>query len=123
MLVVDDSRLVRVKTGRLLGAHGFAVAEAVDGLDALRQLQGELPDLVITDVEMPELDGFGLTRRVRGEARTARLPVIMITAADDRHRDEAAAAGVSALLGKPYGDDELIARIRHLLAAEALPVA
>ena len=115
VLVADDSKVVRIKTGRLLAQHQYQVSYANDGLDALQQLQANLPDVVITDVEMPGMDGFELTRRLRGNAQTAHLPVIMITAADDRHRDEAAQAGVSVLLGKPYPEDELIAHIRRVL--------
>jgi len=121
VLVADDSKVVRIKTGRLLTAHQYQVCYANDGLDAVRQLQAQRPDVVITDVEMPGMDGFGLTRHIRAEAATADLPVIMITAADDRHRDEAALAGVSVLLGKPYPEDELIAQIRRALGqAEAV---
>lgn len=123
VLVVDDSKVVRVKVSRLLAQHQYRVALAEDGEDALRQLAQQPPQLVITDVEMPGLDGFGLTRRLRAEAATARLPVIMITSADDRHRDEAAAAGVDVLLGKPYGDDELLARIAQVLRGTPQAVA
>lgn len=125
VLLVDDSRLVRVKTGRLLSQHGFEVTEAADGLDAVRLLQDTIPELVITDVEMPGLDGFALTQRLRADARTAHLPVIMITAANDRHRHDAEEAGVNVLLGKPYADDDLITQIQRLLRADvaAIPLA
>jgi CheY-like chemotaxis protein len=115
VMVADDSKVVRIKTGRLLEQHRYRVIYAADGLDAARQMQASAPDILITDVEMPGMDGFGLTRHVRQNALTARLPVIMITAADDKHRDEAKAAGVSVLLGKPYPEDELIAHIRHAM--------
>jgi len=68
--------------------------------------------VVITDVEMPGMDGFELTRHIRASPHTAHIPVIMITAADDRHREHADVAGVSVLMGKPYPDDALIAHIR-----------
>ncbi len=112
VLVADDSKVVRIKTGRLLAQHQYQVSYASDGLDAVQQLQARLPDLIITDVEMPGMDGFELTRHIRGNPHTAMLPVIMITAADDRHREHADAAGVSVLLGKPYSEDALIAHIR-----------
>lgn len=120
VLVADDSKVVRIKTGRLLSQHGYQVGYAVDGLDALRQLQDEPPHLLITDVEMPGIDGFELTRHVRADARTAALPVIMITAADERHRAQAEAAGVSVLLGKPYADEALLRHIQHALGREAV---
>ncbi len=111
-MVADDSKIVRVKTGRLLAQHQYQVAYATDGLDAAQQIQASMPDVVITDVEMPGMDGFELTKHVRQNPLTAHIPVIMITAADDRHREDADRAGVSVLLGKPYPEDELIAHIR-----------
>jgi CheY-like chemotaxis protein len=112
VLVVDDSKVVRIKTGRLLAQHSYQVAYAVDGQDAAQQLVASRPDLVITDVAMPGMDGFELTRMIRGRAATADLPVIMITGDDDRHRAQAEAAGVSVLLGKPYSEAELLAHVR-----------
>jgi len=111
-MIADDSKIVRVKTGRLLAQHQYKVAYATDGLDAVAQLGASVPDIVITDVEMPGMDGFELTRHVRKNPATAHIPVIMITAADDRHRGDASEAGVSVLLGKPYPEEELIAHIR-----------
>jgi CheY-like chemotaxis protein len=112
ILVVDDSRMVRVKTSRLLTAHGFQVVTAVDGLDAIKQLETCSPDIVITDVDMPGMDGFGLARHLRGNAGTRRLPIVMITSAEDRHREEALGVGVGLMLGKPYPEDELVGYIR-----------
>ena len=112
VMVADDSKVVRVKTGRLLAQHRYRVAYAVDGLDAARQMQDCVPDVVITDVEMPGMDGFELTRHVRQNPLTAHIPIIMITAADDKHRDGAQRAGVTVLLGKPYPEDALIEHIR-----------
>ncbi len=115
--MADDSKTVRVKTGRLLTQHQYQVSFATDGLDALQQLQSRTPDVVVTDVEMPGMDGFELTRHVRQNPLTAHILVIMITAAEDRHRDEAHRAGVSVLLGKPYPEDELIGHIKQAMSA------
>jgi CheY-like chemotaxis protein len=120
VMVVDDSKVVRIKTGRLLAQHQYQVSYAADGLEALQLLQTQCPDIVITDVEMPGLDGFELTRHIRADARTAHIPVIMITAADDRHREQADAVGVSVLLGKPYPEDVLVAHIAEAMQAPAL---
>jgi CheY-like chemotaxis protein len=114
-MVADDSKIVRVKTGRLLAQHQYRVSYATDGQDAMQQIEASAPDVVITDVEMPGMDGFELTRRVRQNPLTAHIPVIMITAADDRHREEAEHAGVTVLLGKPYPEDELMAHIRSAM--------
>lgn len=117
VMVVDDSKVVRVKTSRVLARAHYQVLLADDGTDAVKQLESTLPHVLITDVEMPVMDGFTLTRHVRGHARTAHIPVIMITSSDDKHRAEAQAAGVSVLLGKPYEEDDLLARIQALLPA------
>lgn len=123
ILVADDARVVRVKLQRLLAAQGWQVIEAADGDEALRLLASQRPDLLITDVDMPGLDGFALTRAVRADAASATLPVIMITAADDQHRDEASRAGVTTLLGKPYGEAALLAHMRRLMGLKpATPV-
>jgi CheY-like chemotaxis protein len=119
VLVADDSKVVRVKTGRLLEKQGWQVLLADDGAAALRLLDSHVPDLLITDVEMPGVDGFALTREVRGHARCARLPVIMITSSDERHRAEAQAAGVDLLLGKPYAEEMLLTQAQRLLGVVA----
>ena len=112
ILLADDSKMVRVKTSRLLEGNAYRVVTAVDGLDAVRQLESIRPDLVITDVDMPGMDGFGLTRHLRGNASTANIPIVMITSAEDRHRDDAMREGVGLVLGKPYPEDALLAHIR-----------
>jgi CheY-like chemotaxis protein len=119
VLVADDSKVVRVKTGRLLEKQGWQVLLADDGAAALALLEQHTPDLLITDVEMPGVDGFALTRQVRGHARCARLPVIMITSSDERHRADAQAAGVDLLLGKPYAEETLLAQAQRLLRVNA----
>jgi CheY-like chemotaxis protein len=115
VMVADDSKIVRVKTGRLLAQHRYQVVYAIDGLEAVQQIEASMPDVVITDVDMPGMNGFELTRHVRQNPLTAHIPVIMITAADDKHRADADRAGVSVLLGKPYPEDELIAHIRRAM--------
>jgi len=114
-MVADDSKVVRVKTGRLLSAHKYQVLLAEDGLDAVRQIENSLPDVLITDVDMPGLDGFQLVRQLRGNPRTANIPIIMVTSDNDVLRSEAAASGVDVVLGKPYPEEQLIAHIRRLV--------
>jgi CheY-like chemotaxis protein len=111
-MIADDSKIVRVKTGRLLAQHNYRVSYAEDGLDAVQQVRQSRPDVVITDVEMPGMDGFELTRHLRQDPLTAHIPVIMITAANDKHREDADRAGVDVLLGKPYPEDELLSHVR-----------
>lgn len=112
VMLVDDSKMVRVKSTRLLASHGFQVVTAVDGLDALKQLEGCCPDLLITDVDMPGMDGFGLVNALRGNPRTQHIPLVMITSAEDRHRDEALRLGVGLVMGKPYDEAALVDHIR-----------
>jgi CheY-like chemotaxis protein len=112
VLLVDDSKMVRVKSSRLLSAHGFQVVTAVDGIDALKQLENHCADIVITDVDMPGMDGFGLVGALRGDPRTQHLPLVMITSAEERHRDEALRVGVGLVMGKPYDEAALVAHIR-----------
>ena len=111
VLLVDDSKMVRVKSSRLLASHGFQVLTAIDGIDALKQLENHCPDIVITDVDMPGMDGFGLVSALRGNPRTQHIPLVMITSAEDRHREEALRVGVGLVMGKPYDEAGLIAHI------------
>jgi chemosensory pili system protein ChpA (sensor histidine kinase/response regulator) len=122
VLVVDDSITVRRVTQRLLQREGFRVSLAADGLQALERLQQERPTVVLSDIEMPRMDGFDLLRNIRGDARLKALPVIMITSRiADKHREHARELGADHYLGKPYPEDELLALIAHYakIAAEA----
>jgi chemosensory pili system protein ChpA (sensor histidine kinase/response regulator) len=120
VMVVDDSLTVRRVTQRLLERSGYEVLLAKDGVDALRQLQDVRPDLMLVDIEMPRMDGFDLTRHVRGAELTRSIPIIMITSRTaDKHRRMAMELGVNAYLGKPYQDDELMALIRSYLLERA----
>ena len=113
VLVVDDSITVRRVTQRLLKREGFRVVLAADGLQALEQLQQEKPAVVLTDIEMPRMDGFDLVRNIRADARWQDLPIIMITSRiAEKHRDYARELKVDHYLGKPYPEDELIALVR-----------
>lgn len=113
VLVVDDSITVRRVTQRLLKREGYRVALANDGLQALERLQEELPAVVLSDIEMPRMDGFDLLRNIRGHDRTRALPVIMITSRiAEKHREHARELGADHYLGKPYSEDELLALVR-----------
>jgi chemosensory pili system protein ChpA (sensor histidine kinase/response regulator) len=117
VLVVDDSLTVRRVTQRLLTREGFRVAVAKDGLDALEQLEVERPAVVLSDIEMPRMDGFDLLRNVRHDPRWQSLPVIMITSRiAQKHRDLAEQLGANHYLGKPYDEEQLIALIHKNVA-------
>ncbi|HVE89162.1 MAG TPA: response regulator, partial [Burkholderiaceae bacterium] len=117
IMVVDDSLTVRRVTQRLLERQGYTVLLAKDGVDALRQLQDTKPDIMLVDIEMPRMDGYDLTRNVRGNAQTAAIPIIMITSRTaEKHRSMAIELGVNEYLGKPYQEDELLKFIKQYLA-------
>lgn len=118
VMVVDDSLTVRRITQRLLVREGYRVLTAKDGLEALERLAEVRPAVLLSDIEMPRMDGFDLVRNVRAEARLAGLPIIMITSRiAQKHRDYAASLGVDHYLGKPYAEEELVALVaRHARA-------
>ncbi|AQV93096.1 hybrid sensor histidine kinase/response regulator [Cupriavidus necator] len=124
VMVVDDSLTVRKATQRLLGRAGYQVVLARDGVDALKQLQDVMPDAMLVDIEMPHMDGFDLTRNVRSDARTAHMPLVMITSRTaDKHRRYAEEIGVNVYLGKPYNEDELLGTLHRLLGERAAGTA
>ena len=120
VLVVDDSLTVRRVTQRLLEREGYRVKLAKDGLDAMEQLAAdELPGVVLSDIEMPRMDGFDLVRNLRADPRLKALPVIMITSRiAQKHRDYAHELGVDDYLGKPYDEDLLLSLIARYTAEE-----
>ena len=114
VLVVDDSITVRRVTQRLLQREGYRVALAADGLQALERLQEERPTVVLSDIEMPRMDGFDLARNIRADGALRDLPIIMITSRiAEKHREHAIELGVNHYLGKPYSDEELLGLIQH----------
>lgn len=116
VLVVDDSLTVRRVTDRMLRREGYRVMLAKDGLDALEQLAHDKPAVVLSDIEMPRMDGFDLVRNLRSDLRLRDLPVIMITSRiAQKHRDYAKELGVEHYLGKPYSEEELLALIAQCI--------
>ncbi len=123
ILVVDDSLTVRKITGRLLTREGYQVVVAKDGIEALEKLRDALPDVMITDVEMPRMDGFDLTRNVRADNSLKHLPIIMITSRTaEKHRQHASELGVDVFLGKPYEESELLRQIAALARSTPAPL-
>ncbi len=123
VLVVDDSLTVRRITQRLLEREGYRVTVAKDGLDGLDKLAIERPAVLLTDIEMPRMDGFDMVRSMRGDSRLNGLPIIMITSRiAQKHRDVATELGVDHYLGKPYAEEELLELVsRHAWGAAAVP--
>ena len=98
-----------------LEAHGFDVLEATHGADALRQMEGEPPDLVLLDVMMPVMDGLETLKRLRAQESTSTMPVIMVSARGSVTARMARQLGSDAYLAKPVNPDDLLRHIRSLL--------
>ncbi|MES2939919.1 MAG: Hpt domain-containing protein [Pseudomonadota bacterium] len=114
VLVVDDSITVRRVTQRLLQREGYRVAMAADGLQALERLAEERPAVVLSDIEMPRMDGFDLARNIRADRKLSGLPIVMITSRiAEKHREHAKELGVNHYLGKPYSEEELLSLVKH----------
>ncbi len=112
VLVVDDSLSVRRAVATLLEDHGYDVALARDGLEAARVMESSRPDTLLTDLEMPNMNGLELAAHVRSRAELANLPIIMITSRSlDKHRRQAMSMGVDVYLTKPYTDQELLQHV------------
>ena len=112
VMVVDDSLTVRKITSRLLAREGYQVVLAKDGVDGLEQLIELRPDVILSDIEMPRMDGFDFVRNVRADASLQNVPIIMITSRTaDKHRNYALEIGANHYLGKPYDEDELLGLI------------
>jgi chemotaxis protein histidine kinase CheA/ActR/RegA family two-component response regulator len=115
-LVVDDSLSARRSLAQFMQDAGFEVRQARDGMEAMDIILAHKPDLLLSDLEMPRMNGLELTGHVRANPDTADIPVIMITSrAAAKHRDEALAAGVNVYLTKPYAEDELLEEVHNLV--------
>jgi chemotaxis protein histidine kinase CheA/CheY-like chemotaxis protein len=114
VLIVDDSMSVRRAVATLLEDHGYDVSLARDGLEAVKSMESARPDVLLTDLEMPNMNGLELTAHVRSRKELAELPVIMITSRSmDKHRRQAMASGVNTYLTKPYTDQELLQHVAN----------
>ncbi|HSP10243.1 MAG TPA: response regulator [Candidatus Dormibacteraeota bacterium] len=124
ILVVDDDEAIRKVVGRALTSAGCGVVYAADGEEALSRLGEALPDLVISDVTMPRMDGFELVKRIRSQAATKALPVILLTGRGDTE-DLVAGMGLGAddYLVKPFALRELVARVRAKIERPPVPAS
>jgi DNA-binding response OmpR family regulator len=113
VLVVDDDADVRTLVGELLTRAGYRISEAPDGRAALRVLYDERPDLVLLDVSMPELDGWGTLERIR---EVSDVPVVMLSALGaELEKVRALRGGADDYVTKPFGRQELLARVESVL--------
>lgn len=116
VMVVDDSLTVRNNLTRLLSGAGYQVVTAKDGVEALKKIGETQPGMLLLDIEIPYMDGFELTRQLRGDVKTVQLPIIMLTSRTaDKHRDYAMQLGVNAYFGKPYQEQALLEKIAEFV--------
>lgn len=117
VLVIDDSLTVRELERKLLAGRGYDVSVAVDGMDGWNVLRAEAFDLVITDVDMPRLDGIELVTRIRGDTRLAKLPVMIVSYKDrEQDRERGMQAGADYYLAKgSFHDTALLDAVRDLI--------
>jgi pilus assembly protein CpaE len=120
VLLVDDDRVIQKMVGAFLERRGYTVRTANNGVEALLSVYDRVPDLVITDVRMPELNGVELTSRLRSNHRTAAIPILMFSAMDaPRHVLAGYAAGADDYLPKPFELSILEAKVQSMLRRSA----
>ena len=117
LLVVDDEPNLLRAVEACLRAEGFEVTTARSGKEALVRIAQTIPDLIVSDIRMPVMDGYQLAQQLRASSRTALVPVIFLTAKDETaDRIEGFRTGVDAYLTKPFEPDQLVAVIRSILS-------
>lgn len=115
VLIVDDEIVSRYTVKMLLETEGYELIFAESGAEALEKAQRFIPDVMLLDVMMPEIDGFEVCQRLRTDPRLAELPIVMVTALDDREsRLRGLEVGADDFMSKPFDKDELRARIRTI---------
>ena len=116
LLVVDDEPNLLRAVAACLKAENYEVSTARSGYEALVHLAETIPDLIISDIRMPGMDGYKLARQLRASQRTALVPIVFLTAKDETaDRIEGFRAGIDAYLTKPFEPDELIAVVNGIL--------
>ena len=117
ILAVDDSKTMRDMVSFTLRRAGYEVVEACDGEDALGKLGGDRINLVITDLNMPRLDGIGLIKKLRSESPYCSTPILILTTESERGRkDEGRDAGATGWIVKPFDADQLLKAVEKVCA-------
>ncbi len=115
-LVVDDSISARRTMAQIVRDAGYDVRSAKDGLEAVTIIEKKQPDIILTDLEMPRMNGLELASHLKSSADTAAIPIIIITSrSTEKHRQQAETSGADAYLTKPYSEDELLQHVHNLL--------
>jgi len=116
IMTADDSASIRQMVSFTLKQNGYEVVEAVDGVNALNQLASQKVDMLLTDLNMPNLDGIGLIKGVRGSTLNKFIPIVMLTTeSHDARKAEGRAAGASGWIVKPFKPEQLIAVVKKVL--------
>jgi two-component system chemotaxis response regulator CheY len=116
ILIVDDDKTTRKLLGLYLKSKGFDVLHAENGLDGLEKLGSESVNMVISDLNMPYMDGIEFVKAVRADAQQSHLPILMITTEQDtEERERAVSAGVNGYLTKPVTAEVVMQNIRQIL--------
>ena len=116
IMTVDDSNSIRQMVGFTLKRAGFEVLEAVDGKDAISQLDTTTIDMMITDLNMPNMDGIELIKELRTKPQYKFIPIVMLTTeSQDEKKQEGKAAGATGWIVKPFKPDQLLAVINKVL--------
>ncbi|AOA73208.1 twitching motility response regulator PilH [Stenotrophomonas rhizophila] len=124
ILIVDDSQLQQVAIKRIVEKLGHETLTAVDGADGVEVAKAELPDLVLMDVVMPNLNGFQATRTLARDATTKHIPVILVTTKDqDTDRMWGMRQGAKAYITKPFSEDELSEVLERVFSGQQPPSA
>ena len=122
VLIVEDEQEIREMLGFALSRNGFEVGEAASAEEALEQLEGPLPSLLIIDWMLPRMSGIDLARRLRNDEHTAGLPMIMLTArGEETDKIKSFDSGIDDYITKPFSPRELVARMRALLRRAGTP--
>jgi CheY-like chemotaxis protein len=114
VLVIDDNRFILRVIKSKLSSGGFQVITAVDGKEGLQKAFAEKPDLVITDIMMPKLDGFGVYQELQKNPRTQKVPVIFLTALGEE-REELNELGPAAVITKPFSPRQMLNTVNSML--------
>ena len=116
VLVVDDSTAVRQSVSYILEGADYEVVQATDGTDALKQLESITPDLVVTDVNMPNMDGIELTAKIRATDKHKFVPIVVLTTESQKSKmDEGKQAGATGWIVKPFNAEKLLQVVRRLI--------
>jgi len=118
IMTVDDSATIRQMLKFTLSDAGFEVIEAIDGVDACAKLKENLVNMVITDLNMPKMDGIELIREVRKDPANRFVPIIMLTTeSQEAKKQEGKSAGASGWIVKPFSPEQLLAVVKMVLVA------